>query len=809
MITASVSGSVAEAATVATWTTVVPSANPAAFGQSVTFTATVKAVGGGAPTGSVTFKDGAGTLGTTTLNGLGQTTFVASSLAIGTHPVTAVYAGDSNFAGSTSSVVSQATPQSTNCAVPGFFHGSPVNFLTGTFRPTHVAVLDLNLDGNLDLVGVSDRVTTVLGDGRGGFVHHQNVGSGIFGNPPAVGDFNLDGKPDVTVSGRVFLGNGAGALGSPAPSGLWLVATTDFNMDGKPDLAGSKNDAPDKVGTILGDGSGDFGSVTSEVGVGSAISAIAAADFNLDGKPDVAVATAGTNRVSVLLGDGLGGFALTGSPVSVGSSPSSVVVADFNSDGKPDLAVANLQSDNVTILLGDGSGGLSEAAGSPVSVGSGASGMVEAADFNLDGKADLVLGGLNSRSVATLLGNGSGGFSAVTFTQVPAATDTRFVARGDLNQDGKVDLVLPQGTSVLIGNCDAAATSVVLSSSANPSRLGQSVTLIATVSGAPGTPTGGRFSFEEGLVLLGSGALNGGVASLTTSSLSEGAHSITARYFGDASFAASSSSPLTQGVGAGLTVDAGSVSEGHTGITLLAFNVRLTNPFSSTVTVSYSTANGTAVAGTDFTAKAGTLTFLPGRTLQTVLVPVIGNTSIEPDKSLFINLSQSSGATILTAQATGTIINDDPVAPANLVAQYRLYHPITREHLYTTDANEYAVLGGRFWTQEGIAYTMPRDGGSFGGAFGQPLYRLYHAGIQQHHWTMDTNEATVLSSGGWIYEGISGYLLPTQASGSVPLYRLNLVSPPQHLWTTDENEKTVLSTQRGWIYEGIVGYVIP
>src|SRR3989454_3552691 len=91
----------------ATTTTIISSANPSVFGQSVMFTATVTPSGSGTPSGTVTFMDGATTLGTGALNGSAQATFTTTALTAGSHSITAVYGGDANFAGSTSSALSQ------------------------------------------------------------------------------------------------------------------------------------------------------------------------------------------------------------------------------------------------------------------------------------------------------------------------------------------------------------------------------------------------------------------------------------------------------------------------------------------------------------------------------------------------------------------------------------------------------------------------------------------------------------------------------------------------------------------------------
>jgi hypothetical protein len=120
-------------------TTVTSSANPSSFKQAVTFTATVKSVTSGTPTGTVTFKDGASTLGTAGLNGSGVATFATSSLSVGGHSITVAYSGDAHYNASTSTTLTQTVNKaSTTTTVASSLnpstHGQSVTF-TATVTP--------------------------------------------------------------------------------------------------------------------------------------------------------------------------------------------------------------------------------------------------------------------------------------------------------------------------------------------------------------------------------------------------------------------------------------------------------------------------------------------------------------------------------------------------------------------------------------------------------------------------------------------------------------------------------------------------
>ncbi len=300
----------------------------------------------------------------------------------------------------------------------GFTAASGSPFPAGS-GPESVAVGDFNGDGKLDLAianGTGDNVTVLLGNGTGGFAAAPGspfpAGSGP--QSVAVGDFNGDGHPDLAIPNAnggnvtVLLGNGTGgftpAPGSPFPagSGLESVAVGDFNVDGKPDLVIANGDSGN-VTVLLGDGSGGFAAAPGSPFPVVAPRSIAVADFNGDGKLDLAVTSWGADTVTVLLGSGTGGFtAAPGSPFPVGQDPESVAVGDFNRDGRPDLAVAGFFDGSLTVLLNS----FPLAPPALLSPGNGAAGVLltPALSWNASGGAtsyDVYLGTLSPPPLLT------------------------------------------------------------------------------------------------------------------------------------------------------------------------------------------------------------------------------------------------------------------------------------------------------------------------------------------------------------------------------------------------------------------------
>jgi len=233
-----------------------------------------------------------------------------------------------------------------------------------------------------------------------------------------------------------------------------FIAPADFNHDGRSDLAVATAAG---VSVLLGNGDGTFQDALNDSTGTNAVS-LAVDDFDGDGNLDMAVANSGSwdessrtytnSSVSVLLGKGNGTFKALVNYV-VGSSPRSFVVSDFNADGKRDLVVAT--GAGLSMLLGNGDGTFQV----PINYDVGTNLLsVAVGDFNGDGKPDLVAvnagsmffglfngGDFPGGTVSVLLGKGDGTFE----TAVKYAGGGASVAVGDFNGDGKPDLALANG----------------------------------------------------------------------------------------------------------------------------------------------------------------------------------------------------------------------------------------------------------------------------------------------------------------------------------------------------------------------------
>ena len=309
-----------------------------------------------------------------------------------------------------------------------------------------------------------------LGHGDGTFAAPVNYPVAQGAQSLVLGDFNGDGHVDLVAGASqnlsMLLGNGDGtfraAVNLPQHISAYAMAPGDFNNDGKLDLAISDTDAG-TVSILLGDGKGGFAGEYDYVAgfqPGSILATDLDGDGNLDvvvglGHPDVLAPNTYSDTVTAFFGRGDG--TLVGPPAySVGGVPTSMVLADFNGDGKPDLAVA---AGGLWIILSQGGGSFK----TPVQIASPSNTVVSsvaAGDFNGDGKQDLVIGANYGSGVYVLLGNGDGTFQAPV--AYPMGGSITSVAVADFNGDGKPDIAAcgMGGAGVLLGNGDGTFQSV-------------------------------------------------------------------------------------------------------------------------------------------------------------------------------------------------------------------------------------------------------------------------------------------------------------------------------------------------------------
>jgi diadenosine tetraphosphate (Ap4A) HIT family hydrolase len=272
----------------------------------------------------------------------------------------------------------------------------------------------------------------------------------------------------------------------------------------------------------------------------------------------------------------------------------------------------------------------------------------------------------------------------------------------------------PAGSNKITVTSSPLPTSVQLGASPNPAKVGTKVTLSATVNP---TDQGGIVEFFDGATSLGSSVVDeNGQATLSVPDFTVGDHSVTAVYSGAGCYAGSTSNKVTVTILGLPTVSIGDASglEGSAGTSSFGFKISLSVATLNTVTVDWSTSDGSAtLANNDYVAASGTATFLPGETSQTISVDVNGDLKFEGDETFHVNLSNASSATIGDGQGDGTISNDDgtptvsiadaPAASEGNSGTKVFKFPVT---LSNTSGSQILVL---YSTQDGTATTANGD----------------------------------------------------------------------------------------------------
>ncbi|MGY3091205.1 hypothetical protein ACVWYF_004271 [Hymenobacter sp. UYAg731] len=285
----------------------------------------------------------------------------------------------------------------------------------------------------------------------------------------ALGDVNSDGLNDIVMANQgtdnvsVLLGRtGTGAAYAAAvsyPTGTGTrptgIALGDVNGDGRLDIV-TANQQTGTVGIMLNSATapGTFGAASTYLTGTSNTNIVALGDVNGDGRLDIAATNTGAGTVSVFLNSAspAGSFSPATTYASGLTAPIGITIGDVNADGRPDLVMGSNMGTGVGVLLASATtlGTFTPA----LTYASGSTGTVSVAlgDVNGDGRTDLVTANSSGATVSVLLGTaGTGSLFATPVTYSSGGIEPNFAVLSDINGDGRLDIVVGNNGSGSIG----------------------------------------------------------------------------------------------------------------------------------------------------------------------------------------------------------------------------------------------------------------------------------------------------------------------------------------------------------------------
>jgi len=684
--------------------------NPSFFGEAVILNALVSSNSPSTetPTGTVTFRNGVITIGTATLNNLGQASLSIDNLPIGTQSLTVVYNGNTNFLTSTSTAVNQvvnlaatmitatASPNPVNFNAPVTITANvtPINANTGvstgtvqalsgstvvgsgtltagsttftvTGLPTGTTSLVIKYLGSTNHLPSSTSLTESVNLATAAITLTSSVNPSVFGQPITLTSTVTSVAP---VTGTVAFLDGTTALGTGTLNASGTVTLTVFNLSvgthaitavysGNSNAATATSTAISQV-VNRANTTAIFSSYSNPSTIGEAVNlrAVILPISPSSGTPTgtVTFQNGATVLGTVTLNNGEALLSLSTLPLGINA-----LTITYNGDTNFNTSTATLNqvvkqsATTITATL------------TPNPINFGSTTTLNATVAAINTASGIPTGTVNAFYGSTQVGSGtlnSSGVASFTVSNLPAGVSSIVVRyTGDTN-------FLPSATPVTV-TVTALASTTTLTSSANPSVLGQPITLTGTVSTSLGTPTG-TLSFFDGTNVLATVALNSSAtASVTINNLTVGTHLLTAVYSGSNNAQISTSAILSQVVNKADTV---STVTTRTNPSVFGENVTLSasvvanSPGSGIPTGTVTYKNGAVTIGTATLNNFGQATLTVSNfPVGTQLISIVynGDQNFNSSTSSIINQVVNKTATITRAILTpNPIIIGEPVS---------------------------------------------------------------------------------------------------------------------------------------------------